>query len=234
MRDITNAALKFPPKDGNLPNLRTYPKATLNTSIPLDDDLSELRKTVIQSFSMKGRNSPFDKRAMTNRVDTAVTSTAWCDILSTNEINQYSKSLWPFREFVAVHHATASLKHPRACDKAIGEIQKNSGQSDWDGEGTDPVTDQVLSVAREVSTKIPWTLPTPDITPDCQGHVEFHWELDNVVFTMSIGPEKDVAIYGKSDKGAILRGWSKMADDDPALPSLVPFSLQWLQNTVTK
>ena len=115
------------------------------------------------------------------------------------------------------------------CTKALTELLETSGNPDWDGEGADPITNDVIETAIEALQYLPTEIEPPDISADPHGNIEFDWHLKNgTMFTISIGKEGHLILSGlsKCQKDRL----TCVEDDsrDP-LPDLLHYGADWLR-----
>ena len=121
------------------------------------------------------------------------------------------------------------------CRRSLDEIERTAMDPNWDGDHAAPVTDETLAVARKVAEGLPPLLPAPDVYPNPNGRIEFDWALENeTVFTLTVGPERDIAMSARRPQGGRLRGWSRNDQDDLELPLFLGFGLDWLKSMAAK
>ena len=116
------------------------------------------------------------------------------------------------------------------CKQAVQELLQTAGEANWDGEGADPVTEEIVETAMQVVDHLPLdTIEPPEISADPHGNVEFDWYLDNgTMFTISIGIEGDIALSGlHAKRGDKLSAIEK--DGDDPLPRILSYGVDWLR-----
>ena len=120
-------------------------------------------------------------------------------------------------------------EHQRQCEQAVQDLLITAGEPNWDREGADPVTTEIVEIARRVIKELPGDIEIPQISADPQGNVEFDWYLENgTMFTISIGKEGDVAISGlHQEREDRLTALEK--DTEDPLPLLLSYGVQWLR-----
>ena len=83
------------------------------------------------------------------------------------------------------------------CKRAVRELLNTAGEQSWDGADADPVMEDTVEVALEISDQLPSDVGIPEISADPEGNIEFDWQLDNgTMFTISVGRVGDIAISG--------------------------------------
>ena len=121
------------------------------------------------------------------------------------------------------------------CKQALQELLQTTGEANWDGEGADPVTEEIVGIATRVVDQLPLdTIEPPEISADPHGNVEFDWYLDNgTMFTISIGIEGDIALSGlHAKRGDKLSAIEK--DGDDPLPRILSYGVDWLRKMKDK
>lgn len=62
-------------------------------------------------------------------------------------------------------------------------------ESDWDGEGSEPVDRSTLLLAKQLVESLPWAYRTPTISGEPDGHVSLEWYVDpRRVLAVSVSP----------------------------------------------
>ena len=128
---------------------------------------------------------------------------------------------------VHIKQMTLSQHAQYQCEWDIHGLRETAGESDWDGEGADPVSEEAIRIALDVVKDFPGEVGRPEVSADPHGRVDFDWHLDNgAMFTISIAEDGEVAVSGLYEGQSKLTGmaWDKEAD----IPSLVHCGLEWL------
>ena len=114
----------------------------------------------------------------------------------------------------------------RQCKQDLKYLRESASKPDWDGEGADPVTEDVIKAAEKVIDELPRESGVPEISADPEGNVEFDWHLDNgTMLTVCIGQKGDIAISGLYPNKAEL---TISANDSEGVPSILRCGLEWL------
>ena len=137
--------------------------------------------------------------------------------------SQYAIALFESDFSSSPNLTPAQLKQ---CKKDLKVLLETAGKPDWDGEGADPVTEDVIKAAEKVIDELPRDSGVPEISADPEGNVEFDWHLDNgTMLTVCIGQTGDIAIAGLYPKKAKLM---ITAEDSERIPSILRCGLEWL------
>ena len=114
----------------------------------------------------------------------------------------------------------------KKCKQDLKNLLETAGKPDWDGEGADPVTEDVIKAAEKVIDELPGDSGVPEISADPEGNVEFDWHLDNgTMFTVCIGQTGIIVISGLHPTKAEL---TVTAKDNERVPSILRCGLEWL------
>ena len=119
-----------------------------------------------------------------------------------------------------------TLTQQYKCKQDLEYLHKTAGRPDWDGEGADPVTEDVIKAAEKVIDELPGDSGVPEISADPEGNVEFDWHLDNgTMFTVCVGQTGIIVISGLHPTKAEL---TVTAKDKERVPSILRCGLEWL------
>ena len=117
----------------------------------------------------------------------------------------------------------------RQCEQAVQDLVSTAGEPNWDGEGADPVTTEIVEIAQRVVKELPGDIELPQISADPEGNIEFDWYLENgTMFTISVGKEGDFAISGLHQEREERLSAIEKDSQDP-LPQLLSYGVQWLR-----
>ena len=113
------------------------------------------------------------------------------------------------------------------CKDAICNLLVTAGKSNWDDDGGDPVTEEIVEIALKIVGELPGNVAPPDISADPEGNIDFDWHLDNgTMFTISVGQIGDIAISGLRPGKSKFTGMVK--DYEGKSFSLLQCGLEWL------
>ncbi len=120
-----------------------------------------------------------------------------------------------------------SLEEQQKCESTIRKLLETASEKNWNGEDSDPVSQNSVNAALNIVPLLPASVESPEISADPLGNVEFDWYLDNgTMFTISVGHSGSIAISGLNPEKARLRGLEEDFEGDPV--RLLNCGLQWL------
>lgn len=95
-------------------------------------------------------------------------------------------------------------------------IRRECQTPGWDGEDSKPVTHEAVRVAAAVADSLfallPMGTPAPDVIPEADGEICFHWSIDaNHVFSLSVGAHGKANFAGQFGKGGSVHAWTPIA-----------------------
>ena len=115
------------------------------------------------------------------------------------------------------------------CEQALQDLVNTAGEPNWDEEGADPVTKEIVEIAQRVIKELPGDIEPPQIAADPEGNIEFDWYLENgTMFTISVGKEGDIALSGLHQEREERLSAIEKDSQDP-LPQLLSYGVQWLR-----
>lgn len=109
--------------------------------------------------------------------------------------------LMPYREATAV----AAYSNTIGLRETMRQLYEDAAVSNWDGEGAVPVSGPTKEWGRKLRDSIPSGIPTPDLSIDRQGHVNFDWESNQDRVAVAID-ERGVIYFISFVRGNRTRG----------------------------
>lgn len=106
---------------------------------------------------------------------------------------------------------------------ALSSIQQECHVDHWDGPGSKSVAEPTLGAAffviEQLYRELPRTVPGPDIVPETDGEIDFHWyDRDGHSVSMSISPRFTVTYAANYGKKGVDHGWKQL---DEAMETVV-------------
>jgi len=99
-------------------------------------------------------------------------------------------------------------------DDAIMEVWTECREANWNGEGSEAVSRETLSFARELLEKLPLEFELPEVDGDSDGAVELFWAKDRQRLTAAVYHDRTVVVSGRI-AGNRASGQERLVDDFP-------------------
>ena len=83
----------------------------------------------------------------------------------------------------------------------VNNLIETAGESDWDGEGSEEVTRDLIDMAVQIVDELPSDIPMPHVSATPLGYVALDWEDEpDLLASLVILPSGEVAFSFHSDK----------------------------------
>jgi len=101
---------------------------------------------------------------------------------------------------------------------ALFELYERCRESDWDGEGADPISIEALLEANKLLSSLPSSMPTPEFLPEASGSIAFEWYRGrNKVYVISVSGTKTIEYAGLFGYGNETHGKVNFEDSMPLM-----------------
>lgn len=100
-------------------------------------------------------------------------------------------------------------------DAALRTIRKECSADDWDGVGTNAVSDRTIGLAAKVGETLyamtPKGTPAPDIIPEGDGEVCMSWSVaPDRLLSLSVGEHGKINFAGQFAKEGAIHAWQQI------------------------
>ena len=134
-----------------------------------------------------------------------------------SDASQVVRSWW--QELLAGRQRARTFGTIRAARFIVCDIGARCREPNWDGEGADAVTGDVLDEAMKIAIMLPPSFPFPEVEADPDGSITFVWRPKrNHMFLLSVHGRRHLAYAGFSGTRSEVHGTETIGT---SLPSVV-------------